>query len=66
VFAPAAAATRRPLNLAGVLQPLADLRLAGGLALGAVARLATGVARLALALALVRRPAACCSHGAAG
>jgi hypothetical protein len=64
VFAPAAAATRRPLNLAGVLQPLADLRLAGGLALGAVARLATGVARLALAL--VRRPAACCSHGAAG
>ncbi|MDB5752078.1 MAG: hypothetical protein JWP65_2499, partial [Ramlibacter sp.] len=31
MFAPAAAAaaTRRPLNLAGVLQPLADLRLAG-------------------------------------
>lgn len=57
--------TRRSLNLAGVLQPLADLRLAGGLAVGAVARLVAGIGRLVLDL--VRRPAAAgCPDAAAG
>lgn len=49
---PAAVAVpaRPQLNLAGVLQPLADLRQASGLAGAALARLAAGVARLLLDL----------------
>lgn len=45
------AAERRRLNLEVVAQPLADLRLALGLAGGAVGRLAVGVARLAMTAA---------------
>lgn len=53
VLAPVALpVVQRPrLNLAGVLQPLADLRLALGLAGSAVGRLVLGVARLAVAAA---------------
>lgn len=48
VFAAAPAAVARPrLNLAGVVQPLADLRMALGLALRAIGQLAAGVGRLA-------------------
>ncbi|RYY48957.1 MAG: DUF2917 domain-containing protein [Comamonadaceae bacterium] len=65
VVAPApVAASRRPLNFAGVLQPLADLRLAAGMAGAAVLRLAAGVARLGVDL--VRRPAPRCPDGAVG
>lgn len=69
VFAPVAApAAQRQPSLAVVLQPLADLRQAMGLAGGALARLATGV--LALGAALVRgtpaRTPAGCTHGAMG
>jgi Protein of unknown function (DUF2917) len=44
-------AERRRLNLVGVLQPLADLRLALGLAAGALSRLAVGLGRLAMGAA---------------
>lgn len=48
VFAPAPVAAVRPrFNLAGVVQPLADLRMALGLALRATGQLAAGLARLA-------------------
>lgn len=50
VLAPVAVATRPQLNFTVVLQPLADLRQAAGLAGGALARLATGVVRLLLDL----------------
>jgi hypothetical protein len=47
VLAPVATPVeRRRVNLAGVLQPLADLRNALGLAGGALARLAAGLVRL--------------------
>jgi hypothetical protein len=51
------------LNLAGVLQPLADLRVAGVLALRALGQLAAGLAQLGWALRHggARRP-----HGALG
>lgn len=50
--APQPAGARRPrLNLAPVLQPLADLRMALGMAAGAFGRLAVGVVRLARAAA---------------
>lgn len=45
VFA-TAPAVRRRVNLAGVVQPLADLRMAASLALRAFGQLATGLARL--------------------
>ncbi|HEX2544021.1 MAG TPA: DUF2917 domain-containing protein [Ramlibacter sp.] len=45
--APAAAQARQRFNLSGVVQPLADLRMALGLALRAAGQLAAGVARLA-------------------
>lgn len=66
VLAPVPApAARARVNLAGVLQPLSDLRLAAGLAGGAVLRLLAGIGRLGLEL--VRRPApAGCPDGAAG
>jgi hypothetical protein len=54
VLAPVAqaAAARQPrLNLAPVLQPLADLRLALGMAAGAFGRLAVGIVRLGAAAA---------------
>ena len=49
VFAPAPApvAMRPRLNFSGVVQPLADLRMAFGLALRATGQLAAGIARLA-------------------
>jgi hypothetical protein len=48
VFAPAPVAAVRPrVNLAGVVQPLADLRMALALALRATGQLAGGLARLA-------------------
>lgn len=48
VFVPESAATaQRRLQIAGVMQPLADLRLAFGLAGGAFVRLLVGIARLA-------------------
>jgi hypothetical protein len=48
VFAPVLATATRPrLNPGIVLQPLADLRLALGLALGALGRLGSGLAHLA-------------------
>jgi hypothetical protein len=49
VFAPALAPVPAParLNLSGVVQPLADLRMAAGMALRALGRLASGVGRLA-------------------
>ena len=48
VFATAPVAAARPrLNFAGVVQPLADLRMAFGLALRAAGQLAAGLARLA-------------------
>jgi len=66
VLAPAPAPVRPRLNLAGVLQPLSDLRLATGLAGGAVLRLLVGLGRLAAEL--VRpgvRPVTCsCPDGA--
>lgn len=40
-------AARPRLNFAGVLQPLADLRMASGIALRAAGQLATGLAHLA-------------------
>jgi hypothetical protein len=43
------------VSLAGVLQPLADLRLALAFGAGAAARLAAGVARLAWDVVAVRR-----------
>lgn len=48
VLAPAPVLARPRLNLAGVLQPLSDLRLATGLAGGAVLRLLVGLGRLAV------------------
>ncbi len=45
-------------SLAGVVQPLADLRLALGLGLGAAARLAAGLVRLAFAALAPRAPRA--------
>lgn len=48
----------RTVSLAGVLQPLADLRLALAFGAGAVARLAAGVARLAWDVVAVRERAA--------
>lgn len=45
VLAPATG--QRPLNLSVVLQPLADLRAAAGLALRAIGQLGAGLARLA-------------------
>lgn len=66
VFAPATG--QRPLNLSVVLQPLADLRAAAGLALRATGQLGAGLARLAWGALHgggraqpARRP-----HGAAG
>ena len=48
VPAPAPAAAVRPrFNVSGLVQPLADLRLASGLALRATGQLAVGIARLA-------------------
>ena len=44
-------AERRRLNLAGVLQPLADLRTALGMAGGAFGRLVVGLGRLAVGAA---------------
>src|SRR3954463_4438871 len=46
VFEPAAALRPR-VNLAGVLQPMADLRMAASIALRAIGQLAGGFARLA-------------------
>jgi hypothetical protein len=55
-------------SLAGVVQPLADLRLALGLGAGAAARLAVGLVRLAFAplapRALSAPASACRAHGA--
>jgi hypothetical protein len=50
VFATAPAAQARRINLAGVVQPLADLRQALSLAARALARLGAGLVRLAWAL----------------
>ena len=47
VFATAPAAARARLNLAGVVQPLRDLRMAAGLALRALGQLGAGLAHLA-------------------
>lgn len=62
VAAPATALRPR-LNLSGVLQPLADLRVAGALALRALGQLAAGLVQLGWALLHggARRP-----HGALG
>jgi hypothetical protein len=49
-IAAAATAGVPRLNLAGVLQPLADLRVAGALALRALGQLAAGLAQLGWAL----------------
>lgn len=60
----------RSVSLAGVLQPLADLRLALAFGAGAAARLAAGVARLAWDVVAVRERAltaqarACRAQGA--
>jgi len=51
VPATAAMVQGRRVNLAGVVQPLADLRLAMGLALRALGQLAVGIGRLAWGLA---------------
>ena len=57
VLAPVAVtAERRRLNWSGVLQPLADLRMAFGMAGGALGRLGAGLTRVGLAL--LRREAA--------
>lgn len=48
IAAETASTAQRRLQVAGVLQPLADLRLALGLASGAFVRLLVGIARLAL------------------
>jgi hypothetical protein len=62
---PASEAVRlRRVSLAGVLQPLADLRAALGLAAGAVARLAGGLARLAWDVAAPRGRLADCALNA--
>lgn len=64
----AAPAAVRGVSLAGVLQPLADLRLALAFGAGAAARLATGLARLAWEVVAVRafsaQSRACSAHGA--
>lgn len=68
----AAAPRRRRVDAALVLQPLADLRAAAGLGLHAMARLAAGVAALALGLLPATRSPArpalpgCRPHGAMG
>lgn len=55
---PAMQPVARPrVSFAGVLQPLADLRMAAALGLRAIGRLAVGVGRLAMALVLPARPA---------
>lgn len=61
--APRAAHGRR-VSLAGVLQPLADLRAALGLAAGAVARLAAGLVGLAWEVAAPRGRLADCALNA--
>lgn len=64
----AAPVTARSVSLAGVLQPLADLRLALAFGAGAAARLAGGVARLAWDVVAVRASSSqartCGAHGA--
>jgi hypothetical protein len=54
-------ALRPRLNLAGVLQPMADLRVAAAMALRAIGQLAGGLARLAWDMVHPRR-----SHGVFG
>jgi hypothetical protein len=57
--------TARGVNLAGVLQPLADLRLALVFGAGAVARLAAGMLQLAWGMVVPReRRGAACPNGA--
>ncbi len=61
------AVSQRRLNLAPVMQPLADLRAAGVLGLQAIARLAAGVGALAAGLLVGRRAMpGCRPHGAMG
>lgn len=64
----AAPAPARGVSLAGVLQPLADLRLALAFGAGAAARLAAGVVRLAWDVVAVRASSTqartCGAHGA--
>ena len=65
VFAPEGA---RRLNFAGVLQPLADLRMAAGIALRALGQLGAGLARLAWQAVGggLRAPSGRRPHGATG
>jgi hypothetical protein len=72
VLAPVAVpVVRQRVSLAGVMQPLADLRLAVALGVRALGRLAVGVGRLVLDLVPGRsaprgRIASCGAHGAMG
>lgn len=71
VLAPVAApAARQRLSLAGVVQPLADLRIAAALGFRALGQLARGLGRLAFDLVPSRVPRRtlpdCRAHGAVG
>ena len=66
VFAAAPTAQARRLDLAGVVQPLADLRLALLLGVRALGQLAAGIVRLAWDLAAVRPIKSSASTRAAG